>query len=210
MKSGIVTFFLAFSITAWSYPKVQVDTLIDFSKEDSASLKRELKILKFVLESDEFWEGILEADFFCTNRRVLHHYRKRGGEFPRLKKDRHHYTNQEIHDLLWYGDDELGEPKDGIINLRLRSKIFPVKKEGYRTHGTTSKNTLIISSSPETRINNKQPGTYACHLLHEYMHVLGFKHKDNSPSKNFKKCGGVGVPLRIQTIARELIPSLIP
>lgn len=158
-----------------------------------------------ILSNDQFWSAILETDFYCTNQRILHAYRNRKSEYPKKRKDRHNYSNQEIYDLLWFGDDEIGSPKDGVLNFKLQVKIFEPNKNGTVTHGSTNRNTLIISSSPTTRINSPKQGVYACHLIHEYMHVLGFKHKHNTPSKNEKKCGGVDVPLRIQQLAKKFV-----
>lgn len=198
-----LTIFLFFiSVGGFAQPKVKVDTLIDFTRKDSLSLRRELKIMQAVLDSPVFWELIIETNFYCRNQRRFHWGRNPfKSDYPIKKKDRHDYTNQEINDLIWNGDDEIGTPNDGIINLKLRAKHFEPNRNGTITHGSTNKNTLIISSSPTTRINNKTKGVYACHLLHEYMHVLGFKHKSNHPTKNKKKCGGVDVVLGIQQIA---------
>lgn len=196
------------SLTQSLYPRVQVDTLIDFSEEDSISLAKELFILQQILYSPKFWSEIRSTQFYCADQRILHSKRKGSGTYPKLKKDKHLYSSIEIHDMLMHGDDEIGEPKDGVINLKLRSKIFKPNKNGSTTHGSTNKNTLIISSSPETRINSKVKGQYACHIIHEYMHILGFKHKNNLPSKNKEKCGGVDVPLRIQKIAASIVTGL--
>lgn len=187
-----------------AYPSVQVDTLIDFNKADSAALYKEIKILTSILESDLFWTKILEANFGCTDWRRLHHYRKRKAEYPRLKMDRHSYSNQEIYDLLWYGDDEIGRPKDSVINLKLKAKDYEQTKKGRTKHGGTNKNTLVISSDRKTRIHSNIEGQYACHIIHEYMHVLGFKHPKDLPSKTEKKCGEKDVPLRIQLMAMEV------
>ena len=204
MRQISFVFTLFVSLSVWAYPKVQIDTLIDFTKEDSAALKKELKIMQSILKNDLFWEKILAADFGCPDWRRLHHYRKRKAEYPRLKKDKHFYTNEEIKELLWTGDDEIGEPKDGIINLKLRAKDYEQNKKGRTKHGGTNKNTLLISTNRSTRIHSKKKGTYACHLIHEYMHVLGFKHRKSLPSKTEKKCGAKDVALRIQLIAKEV------
>lgn len=190
-------------------PTVKIDTLIDFSKKDSLSLMKELKIMNAVLNSDVFWKKIKTYDFSCTNQRTFHSGRKKKEAlYPKKRRDKHLYTNQEIHDLIWFGQDEIGEIRDGVINLKLRSKKYPPNKNGTTTHGSTNKNTLIISSSPKTRINNKTTGVYACHLFHEYMHVLGFEHRSNDPKKNRKKCGGPDVALGIQLIAIETIKAI--
>lgn len=211
MRLLLLILFMSFGLTGLTqkiYPRVQVDTLIDFSKQDSVSLAKELFILQQILYSPKFWSEILGTKFYCTDQRILHAKRKKSSVYPKLKKDKHTYSSLEIHDMLLYGDDEIGESKDGIINLKLRSKVFKPNKNGSTTHGSTNKNTLIISSSPETRINSKVKGQYACHIIHEYMHILGFKHKNNLPSKNKVKCGGVDVPLRIQKIATSLVGAI--
>lgn len=192
-------------INARSYPKVHIDTLIDFTLKDSSALANEVLLMNKLLSNPQFWSAIKEANFFCPNQRVYHAKRKRKSEYPRLKKDKHNYSSAEIHDLLWYGQDEIGEEKDGIINLKLKAKDYPKNKNGSQTHGSTNSGSLIISSDRATRIHSKIKGKYAAHLLHEYMHVLGFKHKSNLPSKNKIKCGGIDVPLRIQKIAEGII-----
>lgn len=200
-KMLFITFFLIANLSQ-AQPQVKIDTLIDFTHKDSLSLKREVGILQAILNADYFWEQLAEADFYCRNQRRFHWGRNPFKSDYKLKRiDRHHYSNEEIKNLLWSGDDEIGAPKDSIINLKLRAKHFEPNKNGTVTHGSTNKNSLIISSSPTTRINNKTKGVYACHLLHEYMHVLGFKHKSNHPTKNSKKCGGIDVIVGVQKIA---------
>ena len=204
-------FFIVFLISSNSfaqqkfYPVVYIDTLIDFTKEDSLALNKELNILQSILRNDTFWSRIKSATFYCTNRRIYHAKRSRKSIYPRIKKDKHFYTSTEIHDLIWNGEDEIGQSKDGIINLKLMAKDYEPNKNGSITHGSTNKNTLIIKSNRATRIHSAIPGKYACHILHEYMHVLGFKHIDNSPTKNTEKCGGIDVPLRIQKIAESVL-----
>ncbi|MFT4600218.1 MAG: hypothetical protein ACI857_000389 [Arenicella sp.] len=198
----ILFLFFSSSVFLYAQPVIQVDTLINFTKEDSASLSKELDIMQSILNSDLFWKLIMAADFQCRSQRIFHFGRKkRKSNYPMVKKDKKTYTNQEIHDLLWFGDDEIGTKNDAVINLKLKAKTFEPNKNGTTTHGSTNKNSLIISSSPKTRINNKTPGVYACHLIHEYIHVLGFKHKSNNPTKNKKKCEGIDVVLGIQNIA---------
>lgn len=207
MRHFLIILFILLCGKSFAQPKVHIDTLIDFTKEDSAALANEIQVMEYILNQDEFWQGILNADFGCPDWRRLHHYRKRNAEYPRLKKDKHSYSNQEIHDLLWNGDDEIGEPKDKVINLKLRAKDYEQNKKGLTKHGGTNKNTLVISSNRTTRIHSKRAGEYACHLIHEYMHVLGFKHRKNRPSKTTEKCGSKDVALRIQLIAKEVLAS---
>ena len=188
------------------YPTVKIDTLIDFTKEDSSALYKEINILETkILGNKFFWEKILAAEYYCSQMRIFHSRRTRKSEYPRQKKDKHNYTNLEIHELLFYGMDEIGSVKDGVINLKLKAVDKEKNRNGSMTHGSTNSGTLIISSNRKTRIHAKEKGRYAVHLLHEYMHILGFKHKQNSPSKNKKKCGGIDIPLKIQRIAESCL-----
>jgi hypothetical protein len=199
---------LTCSNQALSYPTVKVDTLIDFTKEDSFALKNELIVLNKILSSDRFWEKVKSAEYYCTNRRVFHSKRSPWAEYPRQKKDKHDYSSDEIYQLLWNGDDEIGGENDGVINFKLMATDFKPNRNGTITHGSTNRNTLVIKSSRSTRIQSNVRGKYACHLLHEYMHVLGFKHISNNPSKNKQACGGTDVPLKIQKIGESIVHEI--
>lgn len=209
MKRLLILTFISFSLLGSAYPKVKIDTLIDFTKEDSMALDKEIEILQGILENDLFWQKIKEADFGCAHLRDLFFFRKRKADYPKKKRDKHQYSSQEIHDLIWFGDDEIGQPKDGFINLKLQAydhiQTRREKRKKLVKHGSTNKNTLIIKSNRATRIHAPNRGAYACHLIHEYMHVLGFRHKTKIPSKTTKKCGNVDVALGIQQIARSLL-----
>ena len=208
LKVLILTVLVLNSRIGFAYPKVQINTLIDFTQKDSQALDKEVIILNKLLSIPSFWYQIKKANFYCTSQRTYHSKRSKNSEYPKLKKDKHAYTSDEIHDLIWYGQDEIGQDKDGVLNLKLRAKDYPKNKNGSQTHGSTNSGTLIISSNRSTRIHSTVKGKYAAHLLHEYIHVLGFKHKHNLPSKNIKKCGGIDVPLRIQKIAEAIIKSM--
>ena len=200
--------FVFFVSTTWAQPFVKIDTLIDFTKEDSLALFIEIDILEKIIQNDLFWKEIEKYDFGCRNRRIYHSKRSRSAGYPKLKKDKHNYTNTEIINLIKIGADEIGETNDSTLNFKLKAKTYEKNSNSKVTHGSTNKNTLIITSNRETRVNSSKTGAYACHLLHEYMHVLGFKHKSNSPSKNKNYCGGIDVPLGIQKIAQKVLKSL--
>jgi hypothetical protein len=199
--------FIGLNATAKSiFPTVKIDTLIDFTKEDSAALFTEIKILESkILGNKGFWDKIIAAEFYCRQMRIFHCRRKRKSIYRKIKKDKHEYTNKEIHDLLFYGMDEIGGINDGVLNFKLKAVDKEKNRNGSMTHGSTNSGSLIISSNRKTRIHSKIKGKYAVHLLHEYMHVLGFKHKNNSPSKNKKKCGGIDIPLKVQQIAESCL-----
>lgn len=81
---------------------------------------------------------------------------------------------EEIYDLIINGDDGLGTKDDGIIDLYLD---FDLTLSGNVLGSTTCGKI----TSGKNFFNNNSAETYAAHILHEYMHVLGFNHFLNNP-----------------------------
>ncbi len=194
-----------YNISAQNYPVIKVETLKNFTANDSVRLNKELKLLQEqILNNSQFWEDVKNADYGCRNRRIYQNSRSRNCEFPKLDKDLNSYSNIEIHDLLFYGQDEIGQERDGMINLRLNLFEKDRAGNGNIIHGRTSSCNLTISSSRKTRLFASE-GSYAKHILHEYMHILGFKHKSNKRKRNTRKCKGDDVSWAIQEIASKYL-----
>jgi hypothetical protein len=208
MKYLIFLLIFFTSPVSYSSLRVEIDTLIDFNKEDSLHLFGEIELINKIVGTELFWELMADYDFGCRNRRIYHSKRSRKALYPKLKKDKLSYSNQDLILLLKSGSDEIGEINDQLINMKLKAKTYTESSNNSVMHGSTNKNTLIITSNRETRIQSTIMGVYACHLLHEYMHVLGFKHKFNSPSKNRAYCKGIDVPLGIQKIASTVLKKM--
>ena len=185
-----------------TYPKIKIHSMENFSASEKERVKEEMALLETkVLQNEAFWERIKTCVYQCTDRRILQSERNKDCPYARLPRDGHHYTSQEVHDLLFYGDDEIGLPKDGILDLKLRIKKR--NKKGS-SKGSTSGCVLKISSYRSKTIR-QQKGVYAAHILHEYMHVLGFSHHDQNARKNRKICEGYDIPYAVGKIAREFL-----
>lgn len=203
---GLLFLFIGYSGLAQNYPLVKVFSLENFTRQDSLQLKVELDLLQTkVLNNPDFWKDIKNADFGCRNRRVFHSRRSRTCNYPDLPIDKKSYSNIEIHDLLFFGNDELGRINDGKIDLNLALFSSERTSTGKIVHGRTNSCFLRISSSRNTRLYSQPAGSYAKHLLHEYMHILGFKHRSNNKRRNKRKCKGLDVPWRIQEIASKYL-----
>ncbi len=206
---GFIIIFFVFNFFSQisfgqNFPKIKIESLKDFTKKDSIRLFEEIKLLEEkVLKNPVFWEEIKTSSFGCTNRRIYQSTRSRRCEYPKLPKDTHDYTSQEIHDLLFFGQDEIGSEKDSVINLKLRLYGKQTSRTGKIIHGKTSSCSLTIASSRKTRLFTPEKGNYAIHILHEYMHILGFKHISNKRKRNKRKCGGDDVAWGIQMIAKK-------
>ncbi|MDT0608036.1 hypothetical protein [Croceitalea rosinachiae] len=176
---------------------------MNFRKKDTKRLQKELDLLQNrVLNNTQFWNDVRNCTYKCADKRILKTTSRKGKcPYERQEpKDTKLYSSKEIHDLLRSGDDEVGNPKDSIINLKL--KLY--NKLIGPTKGKTSGCTLLISSVRRKTIKKEQ-GVYAAHILHEEIHVLGFKHISNSVEKNKLLCNGYYVPNAIGKIARKYL-----
>tara|TARA_R110002012_G_scaffold300131_1_gene499656 strand:- start:11904 stop:12446 length:543 start_codon:yes stop_codon:yes gene_type:complete len=158
-----------------------------------------------VLENRDFWEAVKNCDFKCSNRlRIRKKSTLREGTYPRKYKRetfRKDYTNEEIYQMLFNGNDLIGVENDGEINLNLR---LDDKKFNTVTNGKTSGFYQRITSYRSKTID-REKGTYAAHILHEYMHLLGFIHKSQKTKRNKRKCGGNDVPYSIGKLAKQFL-----
>lgn len=84
------------------------------------------------------------------------------------------YNGKEIYQLLLMGNDGLGSDNDRTIDLFI--DLDP--ELSGNVLGSTS---CGIITSGQKFFNDKGSKRYASHLLHEYMHVLGFNHFLNNP-----------------------------
>jgi len=99
------------------------------------------------------------------------------------KRTNKRYSSEDIYDLLINGDDGLGQPNDKIIDLYL--DLDPDLSGNVL--GSTSCGRI---KSGKLYFSKNSAEVYAAHLIHEYMHVLGFNHFLNNPflrSLFFKK-----------------------
>ncbi|MET1260220.1 hypothetical protein ABV409_12800 [Flagellimonas sp. DF-77] len=208
LKIYIALFFLSVSGLSAQYfgPKVSIDSLVNFSRQDSLRLNEEIELLEnLVLQNPNFWNDLRQCDFKCSNQLVI---RKRSvnkkGTYPKKNKKQRFvkdYTNDEIFDMLFLGNDLIGNANDSILNLNLKLYERDTKSD---TKGRTNGFYQIIKSYRNKTINQEK-GTYAAHLLHEYLHLLGFVHISQSAKRNKRKCRGYDVPYSIGKLAQKYL-----
>ncbi|WP_109301761.1 hypothetical protein [Aquimarina sp. AU474] len=159
---------------------IQVNYIEGFNQQHLVKANQAIQLVQDLVNSNAFKEAVLSVRRF-KNPRV----RRRTG--------RRRYSNQEILDLILGGRD-LNNPADQIMNFRLRLYDSQVNEIG-----NTNMTTLIISTF-KGYLEDNAVGCYAAHLLHEYMHTIGFTHS------RFDIFGrDRTVPYKIGKIARDLL-----
>lgn len=136
--------------------RINTNFLEGFSNDEIERAKIAINMLEETINSEVFKEKVLAVPKFTKNKIK----RKTGNK---------RYNNQEILDLILSGED-LNNPADGVINLNL--KLYDSEKNEI---GHTNMTTLQISTY-RGYFSEKDIENYAAHLLHEYMHVIGFVH----------------------------------
>ncbi len=152
-----------------------------FSDEEKEKANIAIEMIRELINSEIFKEKVLAVPSFTKNKIK----RKTGNK---------RYTNQEIYDLILSGED-LKNPADGVINLKLN--LYDSEKNEI---GHTNMTTLEISTFRGYFLSKKIKN-YAAHILHEYMHVIGFVHgRYDIFGKRHKT-----VPYRIGKLALDIL-----
>jgi hypothetical protein len=136
----------------------------NFTREDINKTKLALKWLDSIIGTHIFRDGIKSLSY---KNSILRNKNNRECLSTKTKK---RYSSVEIYNLIANGNDGLGDENDGIIDLYLD---LDGELKGVVLGGTTCG---IIKSGRNFFESNK-PEVYAAHLIHEYMHVLGFNHR---------------------------------
>ena len=160
--------------------QIEANYIEGFSNSDIIRAKEAIEILEALVNSQEFKKAVISERRF--KRRKI-----------KTKSGNHKYTNTEILNLILSGED-LKNSANNIVNLNL--KLYDSKKNEI---GNTNTSTLIISTYRGYFINSDIK-CYTCHILHEYMHVIGFTHSFfNVFGREYT------VPYRIGTIAKKIL-----
>lgn len=139
-----------------SMTKINVNYISGFSEAEKERANMAIDLLRKLINTEEFAIKVREIPSFTRNTIP----QKTGGE---------KYYHEEILNLIRSGED-LNSEADGVINLKL--KLY----DGERSEvGHTSMSTLEISTFRGYFADN-DIAYYASHLMHEYMHVIGFTH----------------------------------
>lgn len=140
------------SSAALSQTRVQLVFVDGFSDEEKEKVEMNIDKLEKVLNSSEFKKKVQEAKFV---RRRIKQYKRR-------------FSSEEILQLI-LGGKELNSEYDSMITMKL--KLYDSEKNEI---GHTDKD-LVINTFRGYLANNPIED-YLSHILHEYCHVMGFRH----------------------------------
>ena len=158
-------------------------TVVQNDNFDAVSLKKldsAITILDSVFNSNEFRKELSKINFNVGNRGL---------------------TNDEIATMILTGQDDVGEPQDSSIDLRLR--VYDNYKGGNEFGNTGMK--TRVTSTHRCYILNNNVECYVSHLAHEYMHQIGFY--DVKSWKGFKRTKTGSVPYKVGNLVSRLIKN---
>lgn len=140
-----------------------------FDEVSKQKTKNGLIWLDDLMDTDNFRSDVEGLKY--KNTRIKNKTNKNCTAEARLMK---RYNSVEIFDLIIKGNDGLGTYNDNIIDLYL--DLDPNLRGNVL--GSTSCGRI---TSGKLFFQNNSKEKYASHLIHEYMHVLGFNHFLNKP-----------------------------
>lgn len=181
--STLLLLFLSFTSAVNGQDRIVIRTHLDstFDQASTQKLHEALEILEVALNSEAFKKRVLEENFNVGNN---------------------HLTSEEIYQLLVGGEDNyIDAEKDGELNFRLSLFDEPFKKKNNDNFGVTNMATRITRTHRCFVLNN-DVRCYASHLMHEYMHQIGFIDKRRFLGLGTKTSS---VPYKIGRIVDELI-----
>ncbi|MCA0154458.1 hypothetical protein [Winogradskyella vincentii] len=166
-----------------------------FDDADKMKTKNGLLWLDEVMDKDSFKSKVVKMRY--KNTRIKNKVNKKCKAENRTKK---RYNAEEIFELLVKGNDGLGNLNDQIIDLYL--DLDPDLRGNVL--GSTSCGRI---KSGRLFFENNSKEKYASHLIHEYMHVLGFNHFLNKPLFRSFFLKKNDPPYQIGKLTRALIPQ---
>ncbi|MEM6517368.1 MAG: hypothetical protein AAF688_14390 [Bacteroidota bacterium] len=165
--------------------KVKLNRLVNFNrKRDIEKAKKVQKLIEVVINSNEFRENVISADFkdrrFRKENGTIYEIVENGSILNLIIGGNEQYDNDDTIDFEWDFQIVLYRSFTGEIGHRSKDTIF-TKKKKFR----------------------KMPyKDLASHWIHEYMHVIGFTH-------DFKrtKRRAYSVPYLVGEIAGDIMKS---
>lgn len=166
--------------------EVVIHQLVGYG-EDEGFARATSDSLKTVLNSAGFKRAVLNTSFDYHNRGL---------------------SAQQIYDLIMQAHEEDGPGgSDGVLDLRLR--IITLAEDGQRWINACNRSTIGIDGSGtgisavcprwlRSTAQNTHHSWLAAHFIHEYMHLLNFRHPDHKPQS---------VPYKIHALVEELIEN---
>ena len=175
--------FLSFDPSSFGQESIHIHMQPDstFDLASQQKLQEAAKILELALNSNEFKQMVLDENFNVGNNNL---------------------SSEEIYALLVGGQDNyINAEKDGELNFRLSVFDAPFKKKNNDNFGVTNMTTRVTRTHRCFILNNDIK-CYASHIMHEYMHQIGFIDK-----RSFLGLGKKtnSVPYKIGRIVDKLI-----
>lgn len=149
MKTIYISFCLAFAIIKCDAQIIKVEKHDNYSEASLKKLTLATHLLDSILSTNEFRKRVLDAKLIATKGK----------------------SNKEIYDYLMSGNTEYESANDKIINLYLEE--YANYAGGNEIGHTIGKKT----STHRCFILQNDVACLAGHLIHEYLHVMGFTHR---------------------------------
>lgn len=127
--------------------KVTVRSVNGFTEDQKIKMLRCLSLLERIINTNEFKEEVLKANFKKTEG----------------------YNNNEIYKMIMEGRESLDEIPDSEIDLYLNLSTDNPNELGHTS------NQRDVYTGTQT-FNDMEDWEYAGHVAHEYCHTLGFTH----------------------------------
>lgn len=181
---------------------------LEFSPDYKKLIEESCKILIQVLNTEAFKEEVLNFSWK-----------------PRLRRRQYNFNHTKlsratVFKKIMSGDDKFIDenPDDsnakGDKDIDIHISPYKDKKDYVKggTYTTTFYSHLNLTHWDKVLERNKDKlylvkASIAKHIIHEYCHNLGFKHKGNNPSKNNNK---YSVPYAVGDIVEDLILEVEP
>lgn len=176
-KTAILILQISISFNIWCQETtINVQTLGGFENQAIKSkLDEAIKILQELINNPEFKKEVLKNSYIRARSK----------------------SREEIFDLI-SGGQEAGTVRDNIINLKV--DVYTTAKNEV---GHTDDNNVIHTNAQY--ILDNSASCYASHLIHEYCHVLGFRHAFLRMPFRYKT-----VPYRMNKIVGTLLKVNCP
>lgn len=154
---------------------IKVEETVDYDKTSLIKLSEAVYLLDSLLRTDEFYTRFMKSSFVGTKN----------------------MTNQEIYAYLMSGNSKYDTTSDKTINLYLSE--YDNYAGGNELGVTRGKKT----STHRCFILKNDVGCLAGHLLHEYLHVMGFSHRNIRSERPKKRT----VPYIVGGIIKEMLSA---
>ncbi|WP_316846271.1 hypothetical protein [Pedobacter psychrodurus] len=166
MRSVFLTTLISLTtLLSYGQVKVVLHSVVGYGQNE-AFARKAAAALEHVLNSDEFKRKVLDTTFIKTKG----------------------YTNQQLYDRIIKAHEVQGEGgQDGVVDLRARTLRVDGDESNWKNNcegstlgidGTGDGVTAVCPNKLQTWVTQNELNELAGHYAHEYMHILGFDHRN--------------------------------